>query len=155
MKTKFAHRITVDFLGIEVMLCCGMRQTELEKHVESLGEEWSNWLLGIQGENFGSGEAWGEQYSTTIFNDVNESRRLNYIFLYDGFNFTKDYDYCALAHEIIHLLQFNLPRYGIDMHKETESTAYLHTHVMSECLEALRKHTKNAKSNNRKANAQD
>jgi len=89
MKAKFTHRITVDFLGLEVMLCCGMRQSELEKHFESLGEDWSNWLLGIQGENFGSGEAWGEQYSTTIYNDANESRRLNYIFLYDGFNFAR------------------------------------------------------------------
>lgn len=123
-----------------------MRQAELEKHFEGLGEEWSNWLLGIQGESFGSGEAWGEQYFTTIYNNANEGRRLNYIFLYDGFNFTKDYDYCALAHEIIHLLQFNLPRFGIDMHKETESSAYIHTHVMSECLEALRSQTKKNKS---------
>jgi hypothetical protein len=146
MKAKFVHRITVDFLGLEVMLCCGMRQAELEKHFESLGEDWSNWLLGIQGENFGSGEAWGEQYCTTIYNDANESRRLNYIFLYDGFNFNKDYDYCALAHEVLHLLQFALPRFGIDMHKETESSAYLHTHVMSECLEALRQNIKKNKN---------
>lgn len=145
MKAKFVHRITVDFLGLEVMLCCRMRQVELEKHFENLGEDWSNWLLGIKGENFGSGEAWGEQYCTTIFNDANESRRLNYIMLYDGFNFAKDYDYCALAHEVLHLLQFALPRFGIDMHKETESTAYIHTHVMSECLEVLRQHTKKPK----------
>lgn len=142
MKTKFVQLIAIDFLGLEVLLCCGMRQKELEKHLEKLGEYWSNWLLGIQGEDFGNSEAWGEQYSTTIYNDKNESRRLNYIFLYDGFNFAKDYDYCALAHEILHLLQFTLPRFGIDMHKETESSAYLHTHVMSECLEALRRHVK-------------
>ena len=142
MKAKFVQLITVDFLGLDILLCCGMRQKELEKHLEKLGEDWSNWLLGIQGEDFGDSEAWGEQYSTTIYNDKDESRRLNYIFLYNGFNFAKDYDYCALAHEVLHLLQFELPRFGIDMHKEIESSAYLHTHVMSECIEALRKNVK-------------
>jgi hypothetical protein len=146
MKKKFVHRITVDFLGLEVLLCCAMRHTEIEKHLKELGEDWSNWLLGIEGEDFGNSDAWGEQYSTTIYNDAGESRRLNYIFLYDGFNFNKDYNYCALAHEVLHLLQFTLPRFGIDIHKETESSAYLHTHIMSECLEALRNNTKHAKS---------
>lgn len=61
---------------------------------------------------------------------------LFYIILVEEFNFT-DFEYCKLAHECLHIVQFHLPAI-LDRNREWESEAYLHTHIMQQCLKAIR-----------------
>ena len=61
---------------------------------------------------------------------------LYYIILKQDFDFT-DYSYCKLAHEVLHICQFMLPDL-LDRNREFECEAYLHTHIMSQCLKQIR-----------------
>lgn len=48
-----------------------------------------------------------------------------------------DYDYCKLAHEVLHICQYLLPKI-LNRDQENECEAYLHTHLMQQCLKELR-----------------
>lgn len=63
--------------------------------------------------------------------------RLFYIIITDEFSFS-DYDYCKLAHEVLHICQFVLPDI-LNRDREFECEAYLHTHIMEQCLKQIRK----------------
>jgi hypothetical protein len=67
-----------------------------------------------------------------------EGKQTKYYFLYmkQPFGFT-DHEMCELAHECLHLCQTVLPDY-LDRDKEMECEAYLHTHLMSQCLKVFR-----------------
>jgi len=54
----------------------------------------------------------------------------------DQFEFN-GYDYCRLAHEVLHICQYFLPDI-LDRGKEHEAECYLHTYLMMKCLAALR-----------------
>lgn len=54
----------------------------------------------------------------------------------EPFKFT-DFEYCKLAHEVLHVCQYLLPDI-LDRTKEHEAEAYLHTYLMKKCLTALR-----------------
>lgn len=65
-----------------------------------------------------------------------ESKTLFYIYTKEIFKFT-DEEYCKLAHEITHICQFYL-KDVLNRDKEIEAEAYLHTHLMRQCLKQLR-----------------
>lgn len=67
------------------------------------------------------------------------SRTLYYIIISEEFKFT-DFEYAKLAHECLHICQFHLPDL-LDRNREWESEAYLHTHLMLQCLTAMRNNT--------------
>tara|TARA_R110000868_G_C10692254_1_gene748449 strand:+ start:446 stop:832 length:387 start_codon:yes stop_codon:yes gene_type:complete len=46
--------------------------------------------------------------------------------------------YIILAHELIHLCQFICATHQIDMIKEKESVAYLHSHLMRQILDLVK-----------------
>jgi len=54
----------------------------------------------------------------------------------EPFLFT-DFEYCKLAHEVLHICQYVLPDI-LNRNKEHEAEAYLHTHLMNQCLGAVR-----------------
>lgn len=54
----------------------------------------------------------------------------------EPFKFT-DYEYCKLAHEVLHICQYFLPDI-LNREKEHEAEAYFHTYLMQKCLAALR-----------------
>jgi len=61
-----------------------------------------------------------------------------YYFIYTKNKFTyTDYEYCKLAHEVLHICQVYLVDI-LDRNTEREAEAYLHTHIMTKCLEAIR-----------------
>lgn len=62
---------------------------------------------------------------------------LYYIVINRKFKFT-DQHYATLAHECLHICQFYLPKI-LDRNREHEAEAYLHTHLMLQCLNLLRK----------------
>lgn len=65
-----------------------------------------------------------------------EEKHLYYIILKKEFLFT-DWDYVMLSHEILHICQFFLPDI-LDRNKEIEAEAYLHSHLMQQCLKIIR-----------------
>ena len=75
------------------------------------------------------------KYCATSFYD--KEVKYSIIFFRDKFSFN-NFDYIALAHEIIHLIQFNLVEY-LDRNKEHECEAYFHSYFMRECLESFNK----------------
>lgn len=71
-------------------------------------------------------------------NKVTKEKRIYfYLFIKSRFTFT-DYEYCKLAHEVVHLCQFILEDF-LDRDEEHECEAYLHTHIMCQALKLLRK----------------
>jgi len=97
----------------------------------------SDWLAGISGDkirltNSNYIALHRELENTT----THETRKLFYIFIKEEFKYT-DYEYCNLAHEVVHMCQYILPAI-LDRDKEHEAEAYLHTHIMSQLLEVLR-----------------
>lgn len=75
--------------------------------------------------------------NSTVMENLKTNETITYFFIrIPNFDFT-DYDYCKLAHEILHLTQFMLPDL-LDRNKEHEAECYLHTHLMKQCLKALR-----------------
>lgn len=82
----------------------------------------------------GDGGCWA---NSTTMEEVKTKEKITYFFIYiPTFQFT-DYDYCKLAHEVLHIVQFMLPDI-LDRNKEHEAECYLHTHIMKQCLKALR-----------------
>ena len=59
-----------------------------------------------------------------------------FLILTDQFDFSDEH-MIILAHEVLHLLQFNLPKL-LNRDEETEAEAYTHSHIMRQCLNALR-----------------
>lgn len=107
---------------------------------ELMGElhkfEDPNWFLGVSEE---SDRELIEKGNYFALKRVVDGRRLYYIILTDEFKFS-DYEYAKLAHECLHICQFHLPDL-LDRDQEFESEAYLHTHLMLQCLAAMRNNT--------------
>ena len=60
-----------------------------------------------------------------------------FIIFMEVFDFS-DWHYIKLAHECLHICQFFLPTVS-QREQEHECEAYLHTHLMQQALNALRK----------------
>lgn len=60
-----------------------------------------------------------------------------YVIITRQFDFS-DWDMIMLAHEFVHTCQFMLPDI-LNRDNETECEAYLHTHLMTQALQHLRK----------------
>jgi hypothetical protein len=71
-----------------------------------------------------------------VENKQNQKVTLFYIIITRQFDFS-DWDMCMLAHEVLHTCQFMLPDI-LDRDREFECEAYLHTHIMTQCLKILR-----------------
>jgi len=72
-----------------------------------------------------------------IDDKTGDTYKYYFIIIKDPFDFS-DMSFCTLAHEVLHIVQFNLVHH-LDRNKEIEAEAYLHTHLMKQCLVALRK----------------
>lgn len=117
-----------------VMFVHDMSYAEVVSELNGLGADL--WSLGLRGDvdlvDSGSWLALRRDLSHPDFGD----KVLYYLFVKGSFDFS-DYDYCRLAHEVLHIVQFHLP--GIlDRDREIESEAYLHTYLMGQCLRAIR-----------------
>lgn len=55
----------------------------------------------------------------------------------DVFDFNEPYDYCKLAHEVLHICQFYLPDV-LDRNIEIEAEAYFHTFLMEKILNLIK-----------------
>lgn len=97
-----------------------------------------DWLEGISGdeEKFTNANVAGFAAQRVLRRKDGKTKSFLYLIFPREFNFT-DREYCILAHEILHICQFYLPDL-LDRDSETEAEAYLHTHIMEQCLTVLR-----------------
>lgn len=119
-----------------IMFSCGFKYGEINKLLTK--KRAHDWKTGIS-EDKGLIES-GENFALdrTIYDTKNSKnkKRVFYIIFTEQFKFT-DYEFCKLAHEVLHICQFALPDF-LNRDREFECEAYLHTHIMQQCLKVLR-----------------
>lgn len=118
-----------------VLFTCGYKYDEIVKTLKK--EDAQDWVEGISGckELIDDGHWFGLKRTFTNI-ETKEVQYFFYIILINKFDFSDDH-YCKLAHECLHICQFLLPEI-LDRDREIEAEAYLHTHLMRQCLEAIR-----------------
>lgn len=122
------HGINFGIFAGLIAFTCGYTLKELKSHYKKNdGKIWLEGLKQLEFPNTCRGMAVEVKVKGTY---------LYYLIIRDPFTFTDD-EYCTLAHECIHLVQFRL-KDVLDRDREFECEAYLHTHLMSQCLKALR-----------------
>lgn len=129
----------VDF-GIfpgECLFSVGMSYDELMRELHIRCKKKDYWIAGIDGESehFANG-GWFACGRSAYDKKKDITYELYYIIITDQFDFS-DWHFCKLAHEVLHICQFFL-RDRLDRNKETEAEAYFHTHIMRQCVDALR-----------------
>lgn len=123
------------------MFSCGYSYDELikwfvkqhkNKNKESL--PWMNALMQFEKE----AREGGNRYFYVQMQNRKDGKFKYYFFVMitDPFDFS-DFHYVKLAHEMVHICQCYLPDI-LDRNKEREAEAYLHSHLMSQALKALR-----------------
>ena len=118
-----------------VMFSCGFSYDEIMKLLKK--KKAKHWIIGISDDKtfIDKGNYFGLH---RIISNKKTGKEVNlyYIIIKDRFTFT-DYEYCKLAHEILHICNFFLKDI-LDRDKEFEAEAYYHTHIMTQCLKILR-----------------
>jgi len=133
-RVKIIRYLDCGIFPSTVLFSNGFTYDELYKHLKKTGAK--EWLYGLEGDKktIDNGKFFA------LYRNIEHkghSIQLFYIIFTESFKFN-DSSYTILAHEIIHILQFMLPTLNVDMVIEMESTAYLHSHLMNQCLKELR-----------------
>lgn len=92
------------------------------------------WMRGLQDEKISD---MLKRVNGLAISERIKDKTYYYIIMPDKFDFS-DHHYTTLAHEIIHICQFLLPDV-LTRDREIEAEAYLHSHIMKQCLNAIRK----------------
>lgn len=114
-----------------IMFSCGYTYDEI---IASLNKTpaGKKWIPGFEDQKYLVNKATWLAIKATVEND----KTYFYIYIKDHFDFSDD-DYCCLAHEVLHICQYLLPDI-LRRDNEHEAEAYLHTHLMTQCLHYLR-----------------
>jgi len=132
---KVLHWLDTGIFPATVMFSCGFKYIEIMKMLKQKKAE--HWISGISEDKALIENGNYLALKREIENlKTKECKTLYYIIINEDFNFT-DYEYCKLAHEVLHICQFFLPD-CLDRNREYECEAYLHTHLMQQCLKILR-----------------
>lgn len=120
-----------------VLFSCGHTYEELLKILARKKQKY--WIQGLMQVDLGAVLSTVLAYAVAelvVDEKSNKRQTMYYILVRDPFKFT-DIEYVTLAHEVLHICQFYLPEL-LDRGKESEAEAYLHSHLMEQCLKALR-----------------
>lgn len=129
---KVLHWLDFGIFPGYCLFSCGFSQSELISELKK--KKADDWLLGLSNDKVIPKKC---GLRRDIENKkTGESKTMHYIIHQPRFTFS-DYDFTVLAHEIVHICQFYLPDV-LDRNLEIEAEAYLHTHLMTQCLKALR-----------------
>lgn len=120
---------------VTVMFSCGFNYGEI---MDVLKERKAHdWYLGLTDkEEWVNKHPFSALHRTIEHGKSKQVKELYYIILTEPFLF-RDGSYVILAHEVLHICQFVLPRI-LKRDEELEAEAYLHSHLMKQCLTALR-----------------
>lgn len=131
---KVIHYINFGIFPAGASFCVGFTYDEIIKQFIKDGA--NEWATAIGGDKRLIDNGGYKALHRTLFDTkINSERSYFFIILSERFGFTP-YEYCKLAHEVLHICQFFLPDV-LDRNKEHEAEAYLHTHIMKECLKIL------------------
>lgn len=134
-RKPFIVTLNTGIFSAPVVFSVGFKYDEM---IKKLGKEWAD-PLAEDKELIDNGSCFALKRSVQI--NKRQTCDFYYIIFDDEFTFS-DTDMCLLAHEIHHICTFYL-RDLLDITKEFECVAYTHSHLMKQCLEALREyHTK-------------
>lgn len=116
-----------------ILFSCGFSYNELMKHLKS--QDCQDWALAIKDDKdtMADGDHWALK---RIVKEGKATYTYFYIFFRHQFDFS-DHSMVVLAHECLHICQFLLPEF-LDRDREVECEAYLHSHLMMQCLNVLR-----------------
>lgn len=132
---KYIETLDCGIFPCKVMLCIGFSYTEIMGWLKQ-GKAW-DWSAGLSTcEQLLKDAPHAALYRLVDHKDTKEERHLYYLISTKVFDFS-DWSMVMLAHEIVHLCQFILPRI-LDRNKEIEAEAYLHSHLMQQALKILR-----------------
>lgn len=134
---KIMEVIDMGIFPAKVLFVKGFTYEEAVK--ELTRQKCKEWKLGISTDKELIKEGTCLALSRLIEKGKEPPIKLLYIFI-PSFNFS-DYDMCKLAHEVLHICQFAMPDF-LDMEREFEAVAYVHTYLMRKCLKMLRGETK-------------
>lgn len=142
--TKIVRFLNMGIFPGTVLFSAGFTCKEFYEHIEKNYRTgiWekekglATWLEGIRGEEekFSTNNYWAS--FREMIHPKHGTKRCYYILIFDDFKFT-DMEMVKLAHECLHICQFHLPDV-LNRNKEIEAEAYLHSHLMSQCLKELR-----------------
>lgn len=132
---KIIECVNTGIFSANIMFICGF--TYKETIAELKKQKANDWIIGLEK----AAEIFAQNKPCAISQEVEyndgEKTCLYYIWLPERFDFSKDNDYITLAHEVLHICQMVLPRF-LNRDREYECEAYLHSHIMKQCLNALR-----------------
>jgi len=137
-KNKIEKAIQVLNFGIfpgYMVFCYNHTHKEILDYFNKKGAE--TWYYGIKGDGKLVDDGnWLAMAREVMHNKTGKVQKLFYIVIPEKFTFS-DYDYVRLAHEVTHICQFYLPDV-LNRNKEHEAEAYLHSHIMTQCLNVIR-----------------
>lgn len=119
-----------------VFFSCGNSFDEIMNELKRCGRYWS---IGIVDEKnlIDKEETWGFGLKREIENKKTGKSVTCFYIIIRNFDHSDEH-YIRLAHECLHICQFLLPDF-LNRDKEIEAEAYLHSHLMRQCLAALKK----------------
>lgn len=136
-KKKVISFIDFGIFPGSVCLSNGYKVLDLIKEIKKRNKKdksYKPFLLAIENIDKTDGSRW------SAYHQVIRIKKYDYfvyfIIITDPFLFL-DGSYTNLAHEVLHIIQWLLPRL-LNRQKEAEAEAYLHSHIMDQCLLALR-----------------
>lgn len=115
----------------EICFTVNMSVKEVRKRLED-GSHDEDWAKAFDCDDSFFNGSWGISLERKVGDFY-----YYFLSLHNGFRFSSDYDYCKLAHEVLHICQFALPKF-MDRDVEFEAEAYTHTHIMDTCLDIMR-----------------
>jgi hypothetical protein len=131
---KIIRYLNTGIFPATVLFSMGFDYDGLMKHLKKAGD----WAAGIQdNKHVKEGKSWLGIRADVVNNKTGEARTYFYIILPRAFDLTDDEDYIKLSHEVLHICQFALPDW-LDRDREFECEAYLHSHLMRQCLKEIR-----------------
>jgi hypothetical protein len=132
---KVLHWLNTGIFPANVLFSCGFNYDELIYHLKK--KKTDGWIDCVADQKEFIEESNYCYIASTITDTKTKLSKLYYcIIIRETFKFT-DYDYCRLAHEVVHICQQVL-KDVLDRNKECEAEAYLHSHLMMQCLKSLR-----------------
>lgn len=108
-----------------------------ELMIELKKRDDKEWILPISDDKeIMDGAEYQAMHRTVENTKTGEVKNYFYIMYKKKFLF-RDMSYVILAHEVLHIIQF-YTKPIFDRNVEIENEAYLHSHIMKQCLDAIR-----------------
>jgi len=125
-------------MGIFPGIVCFCYQLEYEQIIKKLKDtKRPSWALALsEDKDLVDNSPYLAMKRMVEYKKTGEKSIYFFLVLKKRFRFN-DWDHVMLAHEILHMCQFHLPDV-LDRDDEIEAEAYLHSHLMTQCLKQIR-----------------